>query len=72
RVVSVSHRTPGAGRGIIMTAAHDNRADQATPPGVGADLDGREDRTATDAEFWAAFTREKEAWKETERRLRDR
>lgn len=55
-----------------MTAAHDNRADQATPPGVGADLDGREDRTATDAEFWAAFTREKEAWKETERRLRDR
>jgi hypothetical protein len=55
-----------------MTAAHDNRADQGMPTGVGADVDGHGDRTATDEEFWAAFTRERESWKETERRLRDR
>ncbi|WP_010121463.1 hypothetical protein [Corynebacterium nuruki] len=55
-----------------MTAAHDNTADEVTTAGARVDDDGPEDRTATDEEFWAALMREKEAWKETERRLRDR
>lgn len=55
-----------------MTAAHDNRADRVAVAGAGAAKDRREDRVASDAEFWAALMREKEAWKETERRLRDR
>ncbi len=55
-----------------MTAAHDNRADRAVPTGDRSDADGREDRVMTDAEFRAELAWQKEAWKETERRLADR
>ena len=40
--------------------------------GGGATVDVGKDRVASDEEFWAAFMREKGAWKETERRLHDR
>lgn len=55
-----------------MTAAHDNTVEDATTAGGGATVDVGKDRVASDEEFWVAFMREKGAWKETERRLRDR
>ncbi len=53
-----------------MTAAHDNRADQAKPTGAGADR--HDDEVMTDEEFRAELAWQKQAWKETERRLVDR
>lgn len=55
-----------------MTAAHDHSFDQVTSTGVRTDDDAREDRVMTDEEFRAELAWQKQARKETERRLRDR
>jgi hypothetical protein len=59
----------------MMTTARDGRMDQVAGAEnrlEGADSDVGDDRVMTDEEFRSELALQKQAWKETERRLVDR